>query len=298
MHVYAVVLVVVSLGSAGTYIAVRSLGATKTMSLVAAMGYVLLPQVEHLIFHRGQVDMVGLGFLPLVFAALFRRSWGWFYIMCLLYAAINYPQTFSIMFLGIIVAVFFKAWKQGIIASLIGLVVMLWDNAVLRQAHCGLTTDPNYFVSFILPNIFSGELFTGAFRDSVTFTAKYITFLLMVVSFLPLLAIRKGGKWNLEIIGILIFMLPCVGLSFVYDYGYLYQRNDVIIVPVYLAAFAAYMSLKKETGESPSTAENHTYIHTYIHTPVNAHRRDYLPIIVRHRSFPLGCKLHQPKIDN
>ncbi len=252
MHIYAVILVVVSLGCTGIYMAVRSLGATKTMSLLAAVGYVLLPQVEHLMFLRGEINIVGLGFLPLVFAALFRRSWGWFYFMCLLYATINYPHIFFIMFLGIIVAVFFKAWKQGIIAVLIGLAVLLWDNAVLRQAICGIYNEPNYFTSIIFNRITSDAFLTGIFQVGLTFTAKYITFLLMAVSFLPLLGIRREGKWNMEVIGILLFMLPFFGLSLVYDFGFFNQRNDVIIVPIYLSAVAAYMSLKKATGDLPN----------------------------------------------
>ncbi len=254
MQVYAVILIVVSLGSIGIYMAVRSLGATKAMSLWAAMGYILIPQVEHLMFIRGHFDIIGLGILPLVFAALFRRSWGWFYLICLFYATISYPQVFFIMFLGIIVGVFFKAWKQGIITVLIGLSVWLLDNAVLRQALCGIYNEPSYFASMIFSRIFSDN-FMATLKEGSVFTLKYITFLLMAVSFLPLFGIRREGKWNLEVIGILMFMLPCIGLSFIYDFGFFYQRNDAFIVPVYLSAFAAYVSLKKETGESPDMAE-------------------------------------------
>ncbi|MBF0319075.1 MAG: hypothetical protein HQL01_04640 [Nitrospirae bacterium] len=253
MQVYAVILIVVSLGSIGIYMAVRSLGATKAMSLWAAMGYILIPQVEHLMFIRGHFDIIGLGILPLVFAALFRRSWGWFYLICLFYATISYPQVFFIMFLGIIVGVFFKAWKQGIITVLIGLSVWLLDNAVLRQALCGIYNEPSYFASMIFSSIFSGN-FLATLKGGFIFTLKYITFLLMAVSFLPLFGIRREGRWNLEVIGILLFMLPCVGLSFVYDYGFVYQRNDAIIVPVYLSAFAAYVGIMKEAGQSPKMA--------------------------------------------
>ncbi|WP_236861802.1 hypothetical protein, partial [Candidatus Magnetominusculus xianensis] len=83
---------------------------------------------------------------------------------------------------------------------------------------------------------------------------KYITLLLLAVSFLPLLGLRREGKWNLEVIGTLAFMLPGIGMSFVYgDYGFFYQRNEPYIVPIYISAFAAYMTLKKDTRDTPNT---------------------------------------------
>ncbi|MEO5358848.1 MAG: DUF2079 domain-containing protein [Nitrospirota bacterium] len=253
MQVYAVILIVVILGCTGIYIAVRSLGATKLMSLLAAMGYILLPQVENLMFIRGHFDIVGLGILPLVFAALFKRRWGWFYFMCLLYAAISYPQTLFIMFLGIITGIFFRAWKQGMIASLIGLSVMLWDNAVLHQALCGIYNDPSFFILVIDRFLMDNDL-TSKLMEILIFNVKYITLLLLAVSFLPLLGIRREGRWNTEVIGTLAFMLPGIGMSFVYgDYGFFYQRNDPFIVPIYLSAFEAYVALKKDANKAPNT---------------------------------------------
>ncbi|MBF0403974.1 MAG: hypothetical protein HQL00_08415 [Nitrospirae bacterium] len=253
MQVYAVILIVVILGCTGIYIAVRSLGATKLMSLLAAMGYILLPQVEHLMFIRGHFDIVGVGILPLVFASLFKRRWGWFYFMCLLYAAISYPQTLFVMFLGIITGVFFRAWKQGMIALLIGLSVMLWDNAVLRQALCGIYNNPSYFVR-VIDRLLTDNALTSRLMQIFIFNIKYITLLLLAVSFLPLLGLRREGKWNLEVIGTLAFMIPSIGMSFVYgDYGFFYQRNDPYIVPIYLSAFVAYMTLKKGTRDTPNT---------------------------------------------
>ena len=60
MHVFSMVIVVVMIGSFGVYLAIRSLGGSKTLSLFGALGYCLIPWVELPIFKHGHFGNFGL----------------------------------------------------------------------------------------------------------------------------------------------------------------------------------------------------------------------------------------------
>lgn len=251
MHVFAVVIVVGVFGSMGVYLAIRSIGGSKSLSLFGAIAYCLIPQVEHGIFFKGYFGQVGFAIMPYVFFGLFARRWGWFYFVSFLFALIGIPHSYTVIGIGLAAMLFFKARMQGLIACLIGFVVLQLDGAVLEQSLCGLSLNEAPLASLFNYHVLNVNI--ASMIKTFKFQLSYLFVLLMTLSFLPLFAIRVRGKWNWPVIG----MFFVVGISFVMglfrSYGWGFQRNSNLVVPLYLSAFMACVEIKKsKIGQTES----------------------------------------------
>jgi len=245
MHVFAVVILVMILGSWGTYLAIRALGGSKLMALMASMGYCIMPWVERPIFLHGHYDVISFAIYPFIFASLFARRWVYFYVSVLLLAIINMPYTYSVMALGLIIVVFFKAPRHGLIALTIGLIVMLWDKAIIQESLCGIWDvgkQPAGTLFQIIKDLDGFSLVKG-----ILFHGVYLFLLLMTVSFLPLFGIKKGDKWNWPVIGVLLFALVGAFMGLFRSYDIASHRNANMVVPVYLCAFMVITGINCNT---------------------------------------------------
>jgi len=253
MHVFAMVIVVVLFGSFGVYLAVRALGGTNTTALLGAVGYCLIPWVELPIHFHGSFDNLGFAVFPYVFAFLFSKRWRLFYISLLLLALINIAYAYATVGIGVMVALFFKARRQGIIAVLIGFIVIWWEMALVNTSIRGIwneqTAPPGFFAQFVLSRDIKSLI------KPVLFHIVFIFNLLMIVSFIPLLGIRVQKKWNWPIIGLLFFSLIGAAMGLFRSYGWHFHRNSNMVVPIYLSAFMAYISIRRinETVGQSST---------------------------------------------
>jgi len=253
MHVFSVVILVMTLGSWGTYLAVRALDASKTMALAAAVGYCVLPWVELPIFMHGHFDAIAFAIYPLLFASLFSRRWIIFHLFVFLLAIINIPYTYSVMALGVIVAIFFKAPRHGLLAIAIGISVMLWDRAIIQESLCGIWDVAKQPAGTLFQIIKDLDAFS--FVKGILFHGVYLFLLLMTVSFLPLFGIKKGDKWNWPIIGILLFALVGAFMGLFRSYDIASHRNANMVVPVYLSAFMVITGVNRNTMDDPKEGE-------------------------------------------
>jgi hypothetical protein len=235
MHVFAVVIVVITFGAFGIYSAVRALDGSKIMALMAAVGFCLLPWVEKSILVSGQFDLISYGIYPYVFAALFARRWILFFIAVFLLAIINMPYTYSVIALGVMIALFFSAPKQGIITVIIGLLALLWDQAIIRESLRGIW-DLSSHPTGTMMQLFWNLNFTSFIRATL-YHALYIFLLLMTVAFIPLLGIKKNKQWNWPLIGVLLFAVVGAVMGLFRSYDIASHRNANMVVPVYLSAF-------------------------------------------------------------
>ncbi|MCX5855338.1 MAG: hypothetical protein NTZ24_12365 [Deltaproteobacteria bacterium] len=241
MHVFAVVILVLVCGSFGIYLAARTLDGSKTMALVAAMGFCLLPWVERPILMHGHFDVISYAIYPYVFASLFSRRWMLFYIFVFLLAIINMPYTYSVMALGVIIAIFFRAPKQGIITSVIGLLVMLWDKAIIRESLRGIW-DLSRQPTGTMRQIFF-DLDFSSFIQAALHHVVYIFLLLLTVAFIPILGIKRDKKWNWPLIGVLLFAVVGAVMGMFRSYDVASHRNANMVVPIYLSTFMVLTSI-------------------------------------------------------
>lgn len=253
MHVFAPLIVVVLIGVPGMFWAVRAAGGSRTLALLGAAGYVLLPQVEVLLFFKGYSDILALAVMPWIFATLFARKWWAFYVTSLCLAAISYPYTYTVMIIGAATAVFFRAAPQGAIAFLIGFFMMKWDSAVFTTSVLPYYKDasaiPSFFKYFVL-NQTIGSLIIP-FKTNI----NYVGAILQAGAFLPILALRQNQKWNFSLAGLLVI----AGVSFVpmlfRSVGWEVARNSNFIVPLYICGFKAFIDITG-TCESQSSHNN------------------------------------------
>jgi uncharacterized membrane protein len=248
VHVIAIIILVISLGASGTFMAIRALGGSKVLSLFGAIGYCMLPQVEQNIFFKGHFDNIGLAILPFFFAALFSKRWGALYVCALLVALINFPYAYTVILLGVMVIFFFKYRKAGLIIAAIGLAIALFDASLFFKSLCGIYPQgkgpPGMIQQFLLSRPLS------SYRGAFFFFLHYIISLLLTVSLIPLLALRKQRRWNLQILGMLFLMLAGAAMGSLRTFSWTYHRNANLIVPVYLAAFMGYILLRVKSEKS------------------------------------------------
>lgn len=241
MHVFAVVILVIVFGSFGIYLAVRALKGSKTMALMAAIGFCLLPWVERSILIHGQFDLISYAIYPYVFASLFAQRWKLFYVFVFLLAIINMPFTYSAIALGVIIAIFFRAPKQGIIASVIGLLVMLWDKAIIRESLRGIW-DLSSHPTGTMMQLFV-KLDFASFIHASLYHMVYIFLLLMTVAFIPLLGIKIDKRWNWPVIGLLLFAGVGAVMGLFRSYDIASHRNANMVVPIYLSTFTVLTNI-------------------------------------------------------
>jgi uncharacterized membrane protein len=251
MHVFAVVITVFSFGSFGIYLAIRAMGGSKTLSLLGAIGYCIIPLVEHPILYKGYLCNLGFVVYPYVFAFLFSRKWNLFYIFLFLLPLISLAYVYSVIAFSIITAFFFKARKQGIVVFLIGIIAMILSKVVFEQSIKGIWISGMSSTDFFLKSTLNYSI--ESILTALIFNAFYIIILLMSVSFLPLFGIRRQKVWNWPIIGMLFFVLIGAAMG-IRGYGWASQRNNNMVVPLYLAAFMAYINIFKEEQNSKDAA--------------------------------------------
>lgn len=249
MHVFAMVIVVVLFGSFGVYIAIRAIGGTKTTALLGAAGYCLIPWVELPIHFHGSFDNLGFAVYPYVFAFLFTKRWRLFYISLFLLALINIAYAYATVGIGIMVALFFKARKQGIIAVLLGFIFIWWEMALVNTSISCIWNNQTNPSGFLTQFVLSRDI--KSLIKPVLFHIVFICNLLMTVAFLPLLGIRMRKKWNWQIVGLLFFALIGAAMGLFRSYGWHFHRNPNMVVPIYLSAFMAYICIRRinETAE-------------------------------------------------
>jgi len=247
MHIYSMAIVVVLFGTFGVYLAIQALGGSKIMSLLGAMGYSLIPWVELPILYHGNFDNLGYAVYPYVFAFLFSQRWRLFYISLFLLAMISIPYTYSVMGLGVVVALFFKAPKQGIITFIIGFMILQWDMAVVRQSLCGIWDSGTQYPGLFAQLVLGCDIKT--LIKPFLFQIIYIFTLLLTVSFLPLYGVRRQKKWNWPIIGMLLFALIGASMGLFRSWHWFFHRNSNLVVPIYLSAFMAYISIRRLNEE-------------------------------------------------
>ncbi|MCG6550842.1 MAG: hypothetical protein L7F77_00835 [Candidatus Magnetominusculus sp. LBB02] len=234
MHIYVIVIVVFTIGAPGMYLAVRQLKGSKALSLIGAIGYCILPQMEHTIFHFGYPEEISYAFIPYLFAALFARKWKWFYLSVFIIAFIGYPYTYVTIIIGIAAAMFFRAPIAGGITVLIGALANIYTSAVIKQSICGIASNPDMSifkekaVNFVTQ---PDSYYKVGFLDQTV----YIYLILITVAFLPLYALR--GKWKNQAIGLFLISF---GDAFVNSFrltGWYSHRTAGWVIPLYLAAF-------------------------------------------------------------
>ncbi len=241
MHVFAPLMVVAVMGVPGMFWAVRAAGGSRVLALLGAVGFTLLPHVEILLFFKGYTDILALGVMPWVFAALFARKWWAFYVASLCLAAISYPYTYTVMIIGAATAVFFRAALPGAIAFLIGFLMMKWDVAVFMGSVLPYYKDasaiPSFFKHFIL-NRTIGSLIKP-FQTNIF----YIGSIMQAGAFLPVLALRRNDRWNLPLVGLFVItglsVVPMLFRSVAWEVA----RNSNFIVPLYVCAFKAFVDI-------------------------------------------------------
>jgi len=246
MHIFSLALVVVGAGSFGIYLAVRSLNGSRILSLFASIGYCLLPWVNLSIFNLGFFDNMGFAVYPYVFATLFSKRWKLFYLSVFILALISPAYAYSVIALCFIVALLFESRKQGLIVFLIGLSVVLWDMGIVRASLCNLNgpgTEPLNFAGVLNQGVSD-----RTFIQPIKFHLVYLFALLATVSFLPMFALQKDGKWNWPVIGLLFFALTGAFMGLFRSYSWDGRRNSNMVVPIYLCAFISYINWA-EVGE-------------------------------------------------
>lgn len=241
MHVFAVVVLVIVFGSFGIYLAVRALKGSKILALMAAIGFCLLPWVERSILIHGQFDLISYAIYPYVFASLFARRWKLFYIFVFLLAIINMSFTYSAIALGVIIAIFFRVPKQGIITAIIGLLVMLWDKAIIRESLRGIWDLSSQPIGTMMQLFLQLDL--ASFFQAALYHLVYLSLLLMTVAFIPLLGIKRDKRWNWPLIGVLLFAGVGAVMGLFRSYDIASHRNANMVVPIYLSTFMVLTSI-------------------------------------------------------
>ena len=242
MHVFAVVILVFSLGALGVYWAIREAKGSRVLSLFGAIGYCLLPWVTMPIFFVGAFDNLGFVIYPYVFAALFSKRWVLFYFFLTLLGLINIPYAYSVMAIGIISTLFFKARSKGVIASLIGLAIAVFGMIIVRQSLRGLYESAPTYTDLFGKMILNHETIFKA----VSYHLVYLSDLFFTVAFIPFLCVRRKKKWNMEMLGLFLFLAVGFFMGLFRSYYWFLHRASNFVVPVYLCGFLAYTSIKND----------------------------------------------------
>lgn len=239
MHVFVIMVLVLGVGAFGVYLAIRSLGGSRILSLLGSCGYCVMPWVILPAIFHGAFDNLGFAVCPYVFAFLFRKRWGLYFISIIIFALINVPYTYYTMVLGVIVAVFFGAYKQGILTVTIGFLIMQWQMAMVRLSLNGILRQEPFSLGASFEFIKSQNF--RSLLDPLYFFAGYVVILLTSLAFLPLFGLKRNGKWQYPIIGMLIFSFVAALMGSFRSYSLYFHRNCIIFIPIYLSAFMAYL---------------------------------------------------------
>lgn len=254
MHIFAPLMVVIGVGLPGMFWAVRAAGGSRTLALLGAVGYALLPHVERLLFFKGYFAILALAVMPWIFGALLARKWWAFYMSSLCLAAIAYPYSYTVMIIGVATAVFFRAVIPGTIVFLVGFVVMKWDSAVfigsILPYYQNASAIPSLLKYFVLDRTI-GSLITP-FKINIC----YIGSILQAGAFLPILALRQNHRWNSVLVGLLVITSFSGVLMLFRSAGWAIPRNSNFIVPLYICAFKAFVDIAGTSGKTKLQSGN------------------------------------------
>jgi hypothetical protein len=239
MHVFAMVIVVVLAGSCGMFLALRALGGTRTIAALGAAAYYLMPWVEKSVFFNGAYDNLAFAVYPFVFAGLFARRWALYHAGVVLLCLISLSYVYAAVALGIIVALFFQERRHGFITAAVALAFMGWDTLIVKQSLAAVWQggEPP-------KGVFTAFLTMNGFRDllaAMKFHSVYLATLLLSVALAPLFGLRRDGRWNLPLLGLLAFAGAGAFMGLFRSYDWASHRNANMVVPIYLGAFMVWL---------------------------------------------------------
>lgn len=251
MHVFAVLFVVVVIGVPGMYFAIRKAGGSKSFALFGACGYLLLPHVVVSTFNRGYFDYVALAVYPWIFGFLFSRRWVAFYLSCICLAAVGYPWTYTVVTIGLVTAVFFRAPLPGLVAVIIGFCIMQWDVLVFKTA-----VQPYYADGEKIPSFVDGFVLNRTIESLIPPFGFYVIYagsILQSVGFFQLFGVRINGKWNFRVLGLLVLGLTGFAMLLFRSSEWTFQRNAMLFVPFYVAGLLGYIDWINHQAEIESS---------------------------------------------
>ncbi|MBF0488411.1 MAG: hypothetical protein HQK98_09645 [Nitrospirae bacterium] len=140
MIIFSSVVYVFFAGSFGIYLTIRSIGGSKTLSLMAGMGYVILPQLEFSVFRFGDLENLGFALLPYLFWTILTKRWKLLYFIAFLFSITGLVYSAVTALIGILITIFTKK-KVGLVVLAVGLVVFVFDLRVYERSIHGLVSD-------------------------------------------------------------------------------------------------------------------------------------------------------------
>lgn len=249
MHVFALQICIVAFGLPGMYWAVRQAGGSKLFAVLAAIGYSLLPQIDIQLFFKGYFDELALGIMPWLFGALLGKRWRLMYFFALFVSLISYPHPYFVIIFGLAVVLFFRAYLPGVIVILIGWGVIKMNAAIFLATvspyHNSLSELPSFFKTYVIDRNIN-ELIHNFMVNTA-----YIICLLQGVAFLPLLALRRNGRWDMAMVGFWFVLAGAFGLMLFRSVGWEFQRNSFLIVPLFMMAMISCINLQQEFNNAP-----------------------------------------------
>lgn len=249
MHVFALQICIIAFGVPGIYWATRQAGGSKPFAVLAAIGYSLLPQIDTQLFFKGYFDVLALAVMPWLLGALLSKRWLLMCFFALLVALISYPHTYFVIIFGLAVVLFFRAFLPGAVVILIGWGIMKMDTTVFLAAvspyHHSLSELPSFFKSFVIDRKI--EELAPAFKINLS----YMISLLQGLAFLPLLALRRNGRWDMAMLGFWFVLAGGFGIMLFRSAGWEFPRNSFLIVPLFMMTMMTCTNLQQEFNNAP-----------------------------------------------
>lgn len=252
MHVFALQICILAFGVPGMYWAARQAGLSRPLSVVSAIGYSLLPQVDTQLFFKGYFDALALGVLPWLFGALIGRKWRLMYVFAFLTASISFPYTYFVTIVGLATMIFFRGWVPGAIVALIGWMVLRVDTAVYAAAVSPYIDTSKAMPSFLQLYVLDRTI--GSLGYNFKINSAYIIVLMQGLAYMPLLALWRNHRWNMPILGFWAILAGAFVMMLFRSAGWEFQRNSLFIVPVFVMALIGYADLVKQAGAESTSA--------------------------------------------
>jgi len=252
MHIYAVAALVYLCGTLGVYTAVRAMGGGKLQAGLWGVAFTLLPQVEYSSFCGGYFDNLGYAVLPFLFAALFARRWGAYYLCTLLLCAINIPYTYYVLGLGVVVGLWFGERVQGVITVLIGYAMLQVDWFFFERSLSSIRRAVVPTTGLFQRYVVNADL--GQLAYAVGFYVMYVLFLLLALAFLPLYGVTARTGERRRIVGLTLVASCGLLMALFRSYGWEYHRSATMTVPILMAAALSYIACRKNREGEPPVA--------------------------------------------
>ena len=177
-----------------------------------------------------------------------------FFLPSFCLSAISLPYTYTVMFIGVVAVIFFKALFPGTVVFLIGLIVMKFDTNVYVASVLPYYKDvlaiPSFLKYYVLDRTISSLIFPFQFNS------WYVISMLHSGAFLAPFAIRRDAKWNLPVIGLFLITCLCFILMLFRNAGWAAARNANFIVPIYLCTIKAFIEITATRAGSSYQSEN------------------------------------------